>query len=443
LYGDREGRRNRSVTVRDTLVGAQRVSLGLGDNQVAQVGLAAAIAVFAGYELVHTGEQRAVALCLLPLVAILLARPTVLLVPLGASIPLLHSFTVAGYFVTLSDLLLVLIVAGILLQAVITGSAPAIRALRPVALPLTVYASVMIVLLPAHLSFGEVVKTGQRFELFVFPLLVGAFAALAGRHLMMLQAYVLSATVLAVAWPLNLLAGQKNGVGQLIGSAILLLVGVPALRRLLPCLVILVPALLVTESRGAIIATIVGVVVIMAMQGLAARLILTRAVPLAVIAAVAFVLMPVATQDRITTVSAGTETRAAYAIEYRQKYKRDAWQIIRAHPLTGVGVGNYVAGNTYDLTGSTDPHQVLLLQAAEGGYVLAAAFVLLIVGSVIVLYRMRRVDIAPAATGVLVASVAHGLVDVYWVRVTPVLGWLLVGMVCGLYAKSRDNRDQA
>ena len=111
---------------------------------------------------------------------------------------------------TLSDLLLVLIVAGILLQAVITGSAPAIRALRPVALPLAVYASVMIVLLPAHLSFGEVVKTGQRFELFLFPLLVGAFAALADRHLMMLQAYVLSATVLAVAWPLDLLAGQKN-----------------------------------------------------------------------------------------------------------------------------------------------------------------------------------------------------------------------------------------
>ena len=83
------------VAVRETLVGAQRVSLGLGDSQVAQVGLAAAIAVFAGYELVHTGEHRAVALCLLPVVAVLLARPTVPLVLLGASIPLLHSFTVA------------------------------------------------------------------------------------------------------------------------------------------------------------------------------------------------------------------------------------------------------------------------------------------------------------------------------------------------------------
>ncbi len=224
---------------------------GIGDHDITRVAAAALIAAVAGYALVNTGEQRAAALCLLPLVAILLARPTVPLVLLGASLPLLHSFTVAGYFVTISDLLLVLVTGGILLRAATTGSAPAIRALRPVAFPLTVYASVMIVLLPAHLSFGEIVKTGQRFELFLFPLIVGAFAALAGRHTLMLRAYVLSATVLAVAWPLELLGGQKNPVGQLIGGAILLLVAVPSLRRLLPCLVILVPGLLITQGRGA------------------------------------------------------------------------------------------------------------------------------------------------------------------------------------------------
>ena len=54
---------------------------------------------------------------------------------------------------------------------------------------------------------------------------------------------------------------------------------------------------------------------------------------------------------------------------------------------------------------------------------------------------MRRIELAPVAAGVLVATAAHGLVDVYWVRVTPVLGWLLVGMVCGLYAKSRETEQ--
>ena len=83
---------------------------------------------------------------------------------------------------------------------------------------------------------------------------------------------------------------------------------------------------------------------------------------------------------------------------------------------------------------------MLLLQAAEGGYVLAAAFVLLILGSVLALYRMRAVELAPAAAAVLVATFAHGLVDVYWVRVTPVLSWLLVGMVCGLYGRAGARR---
>ena len=82
---------------------------------------------------------------------------------------------------------------------------------------------------------------------------------------------------------------------------------------------------------------------------------------------------------------------------------------------------------------------MLLLQAAEGGYLLAASFVLLIAGSFLALFRMRRIDVAAVAAGVLLSTVAHGLVDVYWVRGTPVLGWLLVGMVCGLYAHEAES----
>ena len=296
----------------------------------------------------------------------------------------------------------------------------------------------MVVLLPPHFSLSVIVQTGQRFELFLFPLVVGAFAALSGRITPMLQAYVVSATVLAVAWPLDLLGGQKNPVGGLIGNAIILLVGVPALRRLYPCLIVLAPGLLLTQSRGAIIATVVGVVVMMAMQGLSARPFAARIAPLVLIAAVAFVLLPSATQDRITTLSASTTSSAGL----RDRVPRASTRPTRGRsstriPWTGIGVGNYLAGDPYDLTQSTDPHQVLLLQAAEGGYGLAAAFVLFVAGSVLALYRMRRIELAPVAAGVLVATAAHGLVDVYWVRVTPVLGWLLVGMVCGLYAESR------
>ena len=161
----------------------------------------------------------------------------------------------------------------------------------------------------------------------------------------MLQAYVVSASVLAIAWPLDILGGNKNPVGQLIGSAILLLVGVRSLSRLLPCLVILVPGLLVTQSRGAIIATVIGTIVLIAMQGLSTPDVRdTRDPPRAdrggrVCAAAVGV-----ARAHNHALSASTQTRAGYAIEYRQKYTADAWEVIHAHPWTGVGVGNYQAG---------------------------------------------------------------------------------------------------
>ena len=70
---------------------------------------------------------------------------------------------------------------------------------------------------------------------------------------------------------------------------------------------------------------------------------------------------------------------------------------------------------------------------------LAFSFILLVAGVALALRRYRRIDVAPAAAGILLATVAHGLVDVYWVRGTPILGWLLVGMVCGGLARERGT----
>ncbi len=411
---------------------------GAPDRELGIIAAAALAAAVAGYGLASGHMLLALVVSLFPLVAWLLPRPTVPLVLLGASIPAFQNLTGGGggYNVAASDLLLVLVGAGILLQAAIAGSFPALRALRPVALPVALYGVFMMLLLAYHLGVSEVAQTGQRFELLLLPLVVGAFAALNGRHILLLQAYVVSTSVLAVVWPLDSFGLQKNPVGQFIGNAILLLVGVPSLRRFLPCLVVLVPGLLLTQSRGAIVATALGTVVILAMQGFKARTVLSRAVPIVLIAVVAFALMPTGARERITTFSAESDTPAAYAIRARQEYARDAWQIIHAHPWTGVGIGNYLAS-------STDPHQVLLLQAAEGGYILAGLFVFLVLGTLLALRMMRNVEIVPAATGVLLATAAHGLVDVYWVRGTPLLGWLLVGMACGALARGRKVKATA
>jgi O-Antigen ligase len=399
------------------------------------VGAAAASAAI-GRAFVGGDALLAVAGCLLPLAVWSLSRPALLLVLLGASLPLLQSVTGGrlGYQISISDLLLVLLSTAIVFRAATTGSAPEVRALRPIATPVLVYCTIMVLLLPSHFGVENVVQTGQRYELFLAPLVVGAFAALSKQHLPLLQAYVLSTTALAVVWPFDSFELQKNPVGQLTANAILLLVGFRALHRLWPCLLVLVPGLLLTQSRGAIVAAAIGITVIVLMRGLPARQMAIRIAPVLIAAGLTFAVIPAAAQERLTTFSAGTATKAEYSIWYRDQYAADARRIIDANSWTGVGVGNYRAANAASFVPVDDPHNVLLLQAAEGGYVLAVGFILVIVGSFLALVRMRSIELAPVAAGVLLSTAAHGLVDVYWVRGTPVLSWLLVGMACGLYA---------
>jgi O-antigen ligase len=255
-----------------------------------------------------------------------------------------------------------------------------------------------------------------------------------------LQAYVVATTVLAVVWPVYHLNVDKNPAGQMIANAILLLVGVRALRRLWPCLLLLAPGLILTVSRGAIGGAVIGVMVILVLQRARGRPLLTRVLPVAFVALGAFALAPPDVQSRVTTLHAGKSTPGEYAIYVRERLAKDAHEIVDAHPWTGVGIGNYYAANSaISRTPVLDPHQVLLQQEAEGGYIFGAAFVFLVAGTMLALRRMRQVDVGAAAAGVLIATVAHGLVDVYWVRGTPILGWLLVGMACGGLMRLRNT----
>lgn len=406
-------------------------------------------ATFSAYALVNGHEVLAILVSIFPILGWLSSRPTIPLVLLGVSIPAFTSLTGnglgstggSGYNASLSDFVLLLIGAGILLNWLTGKSEPVLRALRPVALPVLAYSGVMVIVLSVHFGLRASFKTGQRFELFLLPLIVGAFAALSGRHMRVLQGYVVATTLLAVVWPIDHLGLQKNPVGQLIANAILLLVGVRGLRRFFPCLALLVPGLVLTVSRGAIGGAAIGIMVIVALQRTRARPVVTRVLPLALLALAAFAFAPAAVQGRVTTLHAGTSTPGQYAIYLRQGFAKDAHHIIDEHPWTGVGIGNfYAADSVFSTTPVLDPHQVILLQEAEGGYPLGAAFLLLIGGTMLILRRMRQVDVGPAAAGVLIATAAHGLFDIYWVRGTPLLSWLLVGMACGGLVNLREAK---
>lgn len=416
-------------------------------EQVAFAGAVVGASAVAAMALATDHQTVAVVASVAPIAAWVATLPAAPLVLFGLSIPAVMSLTNnglgstgnGGYNSSVSDFLLLLIVLGIFFRWTSGRSEPVLRSLRPIALPVLPYCGAMLVLLAVHPGMRELFKTGQRFELFLLPLIVGAYAALTGRHIRVLQAYVVATTILAVVWPAHHLGLNKNPTGQMIANAILLLIGVQSLRRLWPCLLFLAPGLIFTVSRGAIGGAVIGLMVILVLQQRRARPVLTRVLPVALVALGAFALSPPDVQSRVTTYHAGQDTPGAYAIYVRKKLAKDARETIDAHPWTGVGIGNYQAAvSAVGATPVLDPHQVVLLQEAEGGYIFGAAFVVLVAGTMLALRRMRQVDVSAAAAGVLIATVAHGLVDVYWVRGTPILGWLLVGMACGGMAKLRS-----
>jgi hypothetical protein len=371
---------------------------------------------------------------------VLFASPTLAAALLGLSIPELQDLTGGhlGVHVAASDIVLVLVTTRILADATVMRRFAAMRALRPVRLAAIQYAWFILVLLVLHASLDSGVKSLQRIELFVIPMLVGAYVAIRRDHMLLLRAYVIATTVLAIAWPIlnsHGLAGQfqKNPVGQLIVGAILLLVAVRGLRRLWPCMPLLLLGLGLTASRGALLALVVGLVVLSVMSGGARRRILvTRTLALVLIGAAIYPWLPSDVTSRLTSYTTTAGVAGSFAIDVRDAYDHDAEQLISEHPWTGVGVGNYIAGSPINLTQTTDPHEVVLLEAAEGGYLFAASFIVLILGGAFALWRLRRVELAAVAAAVLLATAAHGLVDVYWVRGNPLLGFLLVGMACGL-----------
>src|SRR5438874_7914357 len=155
-------------------------------DEVAFAGAVVVACAVAAMALATDHQTVAVVASVVPIAAWCAARPTAPLVLFGFSIPAVMSLTNdslgstgnGGYNTSVSDFLLLLIVVGIAFKWMSGRSEPVLRSLRPIALPVLSYCGVMLVVLVVHPGIRELLKTGQRFELFFLPLIVGAFAAL-------------------------------------------------------------------------------------------------------------------------------------------------------------------------------------------------------------------------------------------------------------------------
>jgi hypothetical protein len=383
------------------------------------------------------------ALALLPILVALACKPQVPLAIGVAALPLQLDVFSGVINLTLSDLLMTFAFAAALPPLLLVNDwRGRIRQVTPLLVAAAPFTAWLIAVALHHGSLVNVAKTGQYYQLFLLPLLLGAVVLERGTARIAMTAFVAAGIVIAVLWATTAgdfpFAGNKNPSGQFIAdAAILALALAPSWLWRLAALVPLLVGLGFTQSRGAFLAAGVGIIVLLALRGLGTwRKTVAALVPLIAAVAVVYQALPPEIQKRATTFSSGDANTSLsslssdeYSIRLREIYRENGWELVNDHPVFGVGPGNYATGTPGTVEYNTDPHDLVIRTAGDTGYPGLIGFGILVAGSTGLALRRRRVNpYAAVAVAMQAALIAHGFVDVYWVRGTPVLGWLLIGM---------------
>ncbi|MCW2496003.1 O-antigen ligase family protein [Jatrophihabitans sp.] len=395
------------------------------------------VAAVLGYLAADVGKTHlslGLAACAFPLVPLLLLRPMIGAAAGIAFLPFEMNViggSAFGLNIAPSDVLLSLAFAGVLLEAVRSHQLRTrFVALRPLIVPFGVYLVAALVVIAAHPSTRGVVRLVQRCEVVGIAAILGGCLLTERIARRAFLIFVVAGVVLTLLWLVHggrpaIWAGQKNPSGQFIADAALVTLALVRSRWRIPLALLLVAGVYATESRGALIGLGAGVAVLILMSSRDPVQVIVRGLLVVIVFLGIFQVLPKAERDRLS----GETSSVRYSDHVRSIYARDARRVIDEHPILGVGIGNYLEGDPAVLTLTDDPHDVVLLEAAEGGMVLLTGFIVLHLGAAFtVIRRRRRSTWAPLALAVEVAVISHSVVDVYWVRGTPVAPWVLIGL---------------
>jgi O-antigen ligase len=254
--------------------------------------------------------------------------------------------------------------------------------------------------------------------------------------------------------------GYSNALGLLLAYGLLLGAGIALHRsgtvRVLAgaALVPLVVALFLTYSRGAILALLVGLLVLTLTElQVASRLPrgrLLAAAALLVVVAVALVAVareggarPAADRAlqafRQESLPADDQSRlVSISGNRRADYWRVAWRMVERDPLLGEGAGGFERRWTQDRrtpSNVRDAHNLYLETLAELGPLGLALLLVALAVPLSAFGRARRGALVPAATAAYAAFLVHAAVD--WDWELPVL--VLPALACGaiLLAEAR------
>jgi O-antigen ligase len=284
----------------------------------------------------------------------------------------------------------------------------------------------------------------QRAEIVVVWLAFGAVISMAGMIQTFLKWYVVACVAVSILWIANPGVGavfgmQKNSCGgYLIGAVLVVILSGLRDRIRLPLMLLLIAGLVATGSRGSILGISIAVVLFVFFAKQWKRVVLPL---LGAVAAggVAFLLLPDTAQARLISA----DEAGQFNIDIRGLFVQDAIEQWQVSPWTGIGVGNYRqrADGLQQVLGY-DPHNVYVLALTEGGYVHFVAFILLMAGTLIWLMRMPKTSLTVLAITVQSATLVHSYIDVFWVRGTPALGFVLMAAAAAATHRAKMQAPQ-
>ncbi|MGI8759170.1 MAG: O-antigen ligase family protein [Acidimicrobiales bacterium] len=303
--------------------------------------------------------------------------------------------------------------------------------LRRVLGAVLVFQAVLFVTVLASPTPASLFEWGHRFFLTGGSVVVGAALAARGRTRSALGAFVVVTSVMGAltaglsvaggfAPTVAILGFHKNFIGSMMLVGLVVSHLAPAStglsrHQLAVAKGVCVAGLLASQSRGAIVALLVALIV----ATVGSRDVRRRSAPLFV------VLVPLALFAFFSIRSQVEQPAdATSSVTERARFREQGLEAWEASPVLGQGMRFFEQG---ELALTSDPHNVVVSSLSETGVVGLAALVGLLAVTARVLWRIRT-GLALAALAVVVARFTHGLFDVYWVAGTQALPWMIVGM---------------
>lgn len=315
-----------------------------------------------------------------------------------------------------------------------------IRAMRAIATLMVVYQFCTLISVMAHPNRDDAIEWFHELMMVLGGMIVGYVLVQRNRaRLAMILFLVASAVVALGAIGTFLIHGghvpkvlglQKNAAGVELATATLVAFVNPSWlnlsRRLVRwTLLLCMVGVLATTSRNAIISLVLAALVAGLRTGRFSFRSLLLFLALAPMAVVAYLSIKSEVASHSTTDS----------ISQRVLWYNQAMALWRQSPIWGQGERFwYHPGSTL----KAQPPNMEISMLATGGVVGLTGLVILVLGTLYLLWRMPKVA-GTLAFAVMLAHTVEGQFDVYWVAGTGTIPWIIAGMACAV----TDSLDPA